>query len=268
MGYVATPECMTSDKAAGPLMSPLAAIALKLVGIVTIVSAIIDYLVLLIPPNFLDPQWQLSTTTQIVDRGIVPLVGIALLLTGFWIESNVGVTRHRQSLVSDLRFWACLFASLLGLVFLILTFLHVNNVRITSRSALEQVTTEASQAETQLEQRLSTELNQQRQQLNQLLENEEVLQQAIESGQLPPEIEQFRDNPEGLEAFLSERAGEARQQLQTELGTRREEAVQRVRREAWKSAIRISISSLLLAIGYIIIGWMGLRRLLTHTRAA
>lgn len=259
---------MTSEKAVGsPAMSPLAAIALKLVGIVTLVSALLDYVILVIPPDLTNSQWQLATTTQLVDRGIVPLVGIALLLTGFWIDSSIGRGPRGQSLATDLRFWACLLASILGLVFLVLTVLHVNSVRVTTREALAQVSNEASQATTQLEQRLSNELSQQQNQLGALLQNEELLSQAIESGQLPEDIQQFQGDPEGLSQFLEQRAGEARQQLETQIGTRRQEAEQRVRTEARKSAIRISISSLLLAIGYSVVGWTGLRRLMTLTRA-
>jgi Skp family chaperone for outer membrane proteins len=254
---------MTSDPAVtNPTKSPLAAIALKLVGLVTIISALLDYLVLIIPPNFANPQWQLATTTQLVDRGIVPLVGIALILTGFWIDSSVGRSRLPQSLATDLRFWVCALASLLGLMYLLLALFHVNAVRLNSRTALEQVSSEASQASSQLEQQLSSELNQQQNQLGALLQNDALLSQAIQSGQLPQEIEQFRDDPEGLTQFLQQRADQTRQEIQTQIGTRREEAERRVRTEAWKSGIRVSISSLLLAVGYIIIGWSGLKRLM------
>jgi len=44
---------MTSDSVVtNPTKSPLAAIALKLVGLVTIISALLDYLILVIPPDF------------------------------------------------------------------------------------------------------------------------------------------------------------------------------------------------------------------------
>ena len=255
---------MTADNSfTSSAISPLAAIALKLVGVVTILSALLDFLVLLIPPNFLEPQWQLNVTTQIVDRGIVPLVGIALLLAGFWIERSAGKSKPGGSLMTDLRFWSCAIASLLGLLFLILTFLHVNNVRITAREALAQVEREANQARTQLEQRLEGELSQQQTQLESLFQNEELLEQAISAGQLPEEIQQFQGNPEGLNQFLTQRAGEARQEIETEIGTRREDARAQVRQEAVKSAARISVSSFLMAIAYIVIGWTGLRRLLS-----
>lgn len=243
--------------------SPLAAISLKLVGLVTILSALLDFIVLVIPPDFLNAQWQLNATTQIVDRGIVPLVGIALLLAGFWVERSTGTARPSGSLFTDLRFWACVVSSILGLIFLVLTFLHVNNVRITAQEALAQVEREANQAKAQLGERLEGELTQQQSQLELLFQDDALLQQAIAAGQLPEEIQQFQDNPEGLDQFLTQRAGEAQQEIETEIGTRREDARAQVRQEAVKSAARISISSLLMSIAYIVIGWTGLRRLMS-----
>lgn len=260
---------MTSEPAVtSPVASPLAAIALKVAGAIAILSALLDFLILLIPPNLTNVQWQLATTTQLVDRGIVPLIGIALLLAGLWVDSSVGRTAQRKSLTSDLRFWACALASVLGLVYLLLTLLHLNAVRLSSQTALAQVGTEASQAATELQQRLSTELSQQQSQLGAILENEELLNQAIQSGQLPPDIEQYRDDPDGLTQFLQQRADQAQQQIESEIGTRRAEAERQVRLEAWRSAIRISVISLLLAAGFSIIGWLGLRRLLSLTRSA
>jgi Skp family chaperone for outer membrane proteins len=260
---------MTSEQAAPSLaMSPLSAIALKVAGAIAILSALIDFLILLIPPNLANVQWQLATTTQLGDRGIVPLVGMALLLTGLWVDSSVGQPAQRKSLVSDLRFWVCALASILGLVYLLVALLHLNAVRLSTQQALEQVSNEASQAANQLQQRLSTELSQQQTQLGSLLKNEDLLAQAIQSGQLPPDIGQYRDDPDGLTKFLQQRADQAKQQIETEIGTRRAEAERRVKTEARRSAARISVISLLLAVGYSILGWVGLRRLLSLTRSA
>lgn len=259
---------MTSEPVTSPVVSPLAAIALKVAGAIAILSALLDFLILLIPPNLTNIQWQLATTTQMVDRGIVPLVGMALLLAGLWVDNSVGRTAQRKSLTTDLRFWICALASLLGLIYLLLTLLHLNAVRLSSQQALEQVSTEAGQAATQLQQRLSTELSQQQTQLSALLQNEDLLAQAIQSGQLPPDIEQYRDDPNGLTQFLQQRADQAKQQIETEIGTRRAEAERRVKTEARRSGLRISVISLLLAAGYSIIGWLGLRRLLALTRTA
>lgn len=260
---------MTSEQAVtNPVVSPLAAIALKVAGAIAILSALLDFLILLIPPNLTNTQWQLATTTQLVDRGIVPMIGMALLLSGFWLEASVGRVAQRKSLATDLRFWVCGLASLLGLAYLLLILLHLNAVRLSSQQALAQVSTEAGEAATQLQQRLSTELSQQQTQLGAVLQNEDLLTQAIQSGQLPPDIGQYRDDPEGLTEFLQQRADQAQQQIETEIGTRRAQAERQVRVEAWRSGVRVSLISLLLAAGYSIIGWLGLRRLLSLTRSA
>lgn len=260
---------MTSEPAVtSPMVSPLAAIALKVAGAIAILSALLDFLILLIPPNLTNVQWQLATTTQLGDRGIVPLVGMALLLTGFWLDSSVGKVAQRKSLTTDPRFWVCALASVLGLIYLLLTLLHLNAVRLSSQAALAQVSTEAGEAATQLQQRLSTELSQQQTQLGALFESDDLLAQAIQSGQLPADIEQYRDDPEGLTQFLQQRADQAQQQIETEIGTRRAQAERQVKVEAWRSGIRISVISLLLAAGYSTIGWLGLRRLLSLTRVA
>ncbi|MGL5062729.1 MAG: HpsJ family protein, partial [Microcoleus sp.] len=71
--------------------SSVAARTLKVVGIVLILSALLDSIVLSLPGETADifnRVWQLAAATQIVDRGIMPLMGIALLLTGFWVDSS------------------------------------------------------------------------------------------------------------------------------------------------------------------------------------
>ncbi len=258
---------MTSSSPKEITPSPLAATSLKLVGAITILAALIDFLTLLFPPEFGNRGWQLATTTQLVDRGIVPLVGIALLFTGYWIDSSLGRVPRRVSLALDARFWTCLLSCLLGLIFLMTTVLHPNNVRIQSREALAQVDKEATQATSELEARLQSDLSARRTQISALLENEEQLQAAIASGELDEaqraQIEKFRSNPAELQKFLDSQVGEAQTQLQTKIGEQKKDAESELRSEALKATIRVTLSSLLLCIGYTYIGWQGLRRLLS-----
>lgn len=246
--------------------SPLAAISLKLVGAITILAALIDFLTLLFPPNFSNRAWQLETITGLVDRGIVPLVGIALLFTGYWIDTSLGRSARKSTLFLDVRFWTCLLSCLLGLIFLVTTVLHPNNVRIQRRDALTQVQAEADQATADLETRLNSDLAQRRSQIDALLENEDQLQAAIASGSLDEaqvaQIERFRSNPQELDSFLTSQISEAQTELQTQIGEQREVATRRLRSDARKATFRVTLSSLLLAFGYTFIGWIGLRRLL------
>ncbi len=221
-----------SVKPSGSASSPIAALTLKLVGGITILAALIDFLVLLLPPDLLNRAWQIATTTQLVDRGIVPLVGIALLFTGFWIDSFSGSKRSQANLLLDARFWTCALACILGIMFAILTFLHPNNVRLQRQEALSQVTSEATQATGQLEQRLSLEVNQQRERINALLQNPEQIDQLLASGELSEEqaaqIRQFQESPDSLDQFLAGQAEQLRSRLETEIGSRREEAAQKL----------------------------------------
>lgn len=253
-----------------PAVSPLAAIALKLVGIITIVSFLLDFLNLILPPDFLNAQWVATLTTSLVDRGIIPFFGIALLLAGFWVDRSVGRAQQPGNLLADLRFWSCLLASILGVVFLLVPILHVINTQSATQQVIERFEQEATQASGQLEQRLAGSLNQRQAQLQALFQNDELLQQtidsgqieqAISSGQLPENVLDFRENPEALNETFGQQLEEGRQRIQTEVGTQLEESRGRARLNATKSSILVSISSLLLAIGYTIVGWVGLRRL-------
>jgi len=258
---------MTSIKPAGRITAPLASRILKTVGIIITLSALIDFFILPIPYRLLDRQWQLAFTTQFVDRGIVPLVGLALLFVGYWIDNAVGgVDERRSGRTRDLRFWALLLASLLGLIYVLLFPLHLNNLRLNNAAAQEQINQEAEQAEGRLDQSLATALQQQRAQIAQLLNaSDEQIDQAVRANQINQQqanqIREFKQNPERLEPFLQERVQELRTRGQTEIRTRKEDAQATARTESIKSGLRIGLGSLVLAVGYIIIGWTGLKSL-------
>ena len=251
-------------------VSPYTSLCLKLVGVVLILSALLDYLTLAIPFNALEPEWQINFTTQVVDRGVVPLVGIVFLLIGYWMDGAVGSSSTPRNL--DLRVPVFVLASVLGLLFLLLVPLHLNNLRVASTNALEQIEQGAGEAETRLQSQFDelNTLTQDPQRLQQLNQQIAQIDSALESGQvqgqtLPAQLRQqlqqrrarlqgLRDlaqNPEALEAQLN--------QLQLQLREQTLERESLARTEVLKQGLRIGLSSLLLAIGYIVIGWFGLR---------
>jgi hypothetical protein len=246
--------------------SVLVSRALKIVGIVVTLAALLDILILPIPYQLGDRQWQINFAAQVVDRGVVPLVGIALFLAGFWVDSVSGALTERKRLWQDPRFWACVLSSLLGLLFVLLFPLHLNNVRLGNTEVIGQIDQQATQAQSELDTRLQAEVQSQRQQIQQLLgATDEQIQQLVSAGQLSQEqanlIRQFKSNPESLDPFLQQREEELRNQLQTQLGVRKDEQQATIKTEALKSGLRVGISSLLLAIGFSAVGWLGLRHL-------
>lgn len=254
----------------------LATRTLKLVGVILILVSLLDFVILSSPFNPLNRTWQINFATQLVDRGVVPLVGLALLFAGYWIDSITGDHPNTHSSFLGGRFWALLFSSLLGLLFLLLVPLHTNNVIQARVQTIQQINQDAGQAQARLQSQLGNPQaeaaieNQQSQlksQIGALLQNEQLLNQALGSPQVP---EQFKNlvrkaqaNPQGLDELLKQQFNtEAlRNQGLSQIQGRQTEAVQQAEQEAWRSGLRVGFSSLLLAVGYIVIGWTGLRNL-------
>ena len=255
--------------------SSVAAQTLKVVGIILILSALLDCIVLSLPgetSDLFNRAWQLAAATQIVDRGIIPLMGIALLMTGFWVDSSSGVSIERRKVWLDLRFWALLISSLLGLVYLSLVPVHLNNTRLELQDALAQVEREAGQAEGQLEAQITSDQfkaqieqlkNQRRAQIAALLQDDGKLQQALQSSDVPQELKTVlrnsKNDPKALDNFLEQQAQELPTQARNEIRTRKQQKEKELRTRSRNSSLQTGISSLLLAIGYITVGWTGLR---------
>ena len=255
--------------------SSVAARTLKVVGIILILSALLDCIVLSLPgetSDMINRGWQLAAATQIVDRGIIPLMGIALLMTGFWVDSSSGVSIDRRNFWVDLRFWALLISSLLGLIYLLLVPVHLNNTRLELKDTLAQVDKEAGQAEAQLEAQIKSEQfkaqveqlkSQRRSQIGALLQDDGKLQQALKSPEVPKELkavlQESKNDPKALDKFLEQQAQELPAQARNEIRTRKQQKEKELRTRSRNSSLQTGISSLLLAIGYITVGWTGLR---------
>lgn len=247
-------------------LSSLISIAFKTAGIIMILAAIVDMAILPIPFQLQNREWLLGFITQVVDRGIIPMLGIALIIAGNWVDSLANNAAQPGPSWRSLQFWALVLASVLAALYMLLTVVHVSNVLALQNQRLNEIAEQAAQAEQQLDERINAEIGQRREQIAQLLENDELREQAIAQGLISPEdIEQlrdFQDNPEQLDVFLQgleEQASGLRTEQQTEIGVRREEAQEEARTNAFKALARIGLSSIMLAIGYGIIGWSGLR---------
>lgn len=233
--------------------SPFTALALKVVGFIMIVSSLIDYIVLSISYNQQDKAWITNFISQMVDRGIIPMVGLALLFLGYWVANTAGEPPQERTSYLTLRFWALLLSSLLGLVFLLLVPVYLFNVSRLSQDAVQQINQRASAAETQITNEAS------------LLKDESKLAEldkAINNPQLPPEqkarlqalkdqIQKLKQDPKALNQKIEE--------AQTQLRSNKLEAEKRAQNEVWRLGLRTGLSSLLLSLGYIAIGWTGLR---------
>ncbi len=255
-----------------------AARTLIVVGTILMLSFLLDFLILLFPFQVTDKGWQIGLATALVDRGIVPMVGLGMLFAGYWIDSTSDGDRSQPL---DLRFPALILSSILGLLFLLIFPLHLNNVNQAKSLTVTRITQDADQAENQLNSQLTqlkaqlgnaqvkAQLEQQKSQIKaqftDLLKDDQKYKQALENPNLPATqkelLKKFKANPQELDKFLAQQSdpqGLANEKL-NQIRQRKEEAQKQAQQEALKSGLRIGMSSLLLAIGYIIIGWTGLR---------
>ncbi|MEH2385145.1 MAG: HpsJ family protein [Nostoc sp.] len=255
------------------------ALTLKVVGIICILSFFVDFFILLLPFQPTDRVWQINLATALVDRGIVPLVGLGLLFAAYWIDSADAASDRPQGI--DLRFPALILSTIFGLMFLLIFPLHLNNVNQAKTQTLNRITQEADQAENQLNTRFSqlqaqlttdqgkAQLdqlrNQTKAQFSEILKDDQKYKQALESSQIPANIKELlkkaKTDPQALDKAIEQQTDiqTLKNQQLSQLRQRRDEAEQQAKDTAWKSGLRIGIGSLLLSIGYIIIGWTGLR---------
>lgn len=251
------------------IFSSLASRTLKIVGIILILAFLLDFIILLFPFQAQEQAWQLNFATQIIDRGTIPMVGTALLLAGYWIENTISdaAANGRQSGL-NLRFLLLILASLLGLLFLLLSPLHINNILQARSDAIARINEEASQAENQLQTQITTQRTQIRTQVAALLQSEQQLNAALQSPQVPEQfkniLRQAQQNPQALDQIIDQQlnADTLRNQALEQIRTRRQEVEQRAQEQV-QSGIGSGIRSLLLSIGYILIGWTGLRNINT-----
>ncbi len=245
---------------------------LKVVGFVIVLSFLIDILILLFPFQPTNRGWQINIATALVDRGIVPMVGLGMLFAGYWIESTDDSGRHSGI---DIRFPALILSCFLGLLFLLLFPVHVNNVNQAKTKRVEQINQSAEQLENRLQAQINSEQfkafieNQKNQAkaISEIIKDEKKYQQIIQDPQRPQAekelLKKFKANPKELEKIITQQTDLqtiANQEL-SKIRSQREEAEKQAREEAWRSGTRIGINSLLLSIGYIIIGWTGLKNM-------
>jgi hypothetical protein len=249
--------------------STFTSLSVKLIGAILILSSLLDYITLAIPFNWQDQNWQLGFVANLVDRGIVPMVGIAFILLGYWIDSNSG----SPSKGAGLRLPVFALAALLGLIFLMLVPVHLSNLNKAQATALEQIQAGAGQGEEQIQAYLAQLnavsqnpqlLDQQIQQLSQIVEtgryqNRQLNAQEVEQArQIRAQRQALRDltkNPQEFKKTVEDQ----KNQLQTRLANLQREAEDKAKSTALKQGLQVGLSSLMLAIGYSAIGWLGFK---------
>ncbi len=261
--------------------------ALKLVGFILVFSSLLDYLFLLNGlGGFQDKPAVVSGLSQIVSQGTRPMVGVALVLTAYWLERLADMPARNSKLF---RFVALAIAALLGVGFLVLAPVQLTSTSKMTEQAREQVAKQASDAEGQLEQQVQQrqvelgnlvkdtkqfdeQLKQMDAKIKQAEEEENRLVQAVASKAEPEsrlvefrdQLKQFKELVQEMReikanpAALQNKAKESRDKTLNEIRAKKQKADEQLSGQPWKASLKVALNSLMLSVGYLIISWVGL----------
>ena len=238
-------------------LSPLTSLILKVVGVVLILNYLIDLVLYLSAANFQSNQWVVTLTTQLVERGFLPLVGLACFFAGCWVEGTAsGDPAANRS--NGMKLTALWLSSILGLMFLLIVPLNVNATRNAVDEQVKKVDQEVTNAENQLNSQVQLQLEQQLAAIDQAIKSGQLQgEQLNQAKQQQEKLQKLKSDPKALEAQI----GPQRDQKLKEIREQQKQLVDQGRKGALQSGMRVGLNSLLLAIGYAIIGWMGLRQM-------
>lgn len=245
-------------------ISPLAARSLQLVGTIMIVSFGLDALTLLFPPNVTETSWRLGFTSQVIDRGVIPLVGLAFVLAGLWISSMATESGLDSPVQNLLKSGSIILAAVLGVTFLLIAPIHAADTIRSRNQALRTIDQQAKQAESRLESPqfeagLEQRQNQFKSQIEQLINSPQDFERVVSQApaQQADRLREFKQDPNALNEYIQQQATNIPKEALQRIRDRKLEAENQTKERAVKSIAR-SFSSGLLAIGYLGIGWTGL----------
>ena len=255
--------------------------SLKLIGIICILSFFLGLLFLLFTLEITDKLWQINLCRSFVEQGFLPLLGMGAILTAFYV-GRTEESSHPSYL--SLKLPIFILSSLLGLMFLLIFPLYLGNVNQIKEQGLTRINKEAEQLENQVKSQLAQIQNQLsndqvkasvekqraalkeqlKTQLNELVKDEQKYTQAINNNQLPTAqkdlLKKYKGNPQALDNFIAQQTDpqQLANQRIDQINSQKEQQLQKTQADAWKE-LRTGINSLLLSIGYTVIGWRGLR---------
>lgn len=245
----------------------LTPLALKTAGAVLILVSLSELVFLLwLPPD--NPnnivlegvRWWLYATSQVVDRGLLPLVGIAFAVAGDWI--TIVSTEDGGDRGNGWRVGTFTLASLLGLIFVLIIPFQLLSTNDLKAQDLKNLSEEV----TQREQKMKSSLQQIRSQSKEKTQEQITqIEKQLQSGQVQGEmLANLQITKARLEVLLADpqRFSQLAAQDIPQLQKQKRDIETKINERMLKTGVRTSVASLLLAIAYITIGWTGLKRVL------
>jgi hypothetical protein len=236
--------------------SLVTSLALKTASMVLIISTIVDIGFALLPYQLGESVWWANATSYLVRNGLLPLVGIVFWAVAEWIETVSKDSSGRSG--GSLSQFITIVAAVFGLLFLIIVPFQAWSGMSERDKAISKNKEQVAGFETRIQNELKilndkTKIQQQITDWDNQIKANKLQGSELESvKQQKKQLEQLVADPTKLKA-QSEKA-------LTDLKKQQQDADSQATAIMWKSGIKNSLSSLLLAAGYSFIGFNGLRR--------
>jgi hypothetical protein len=244
-----------------PLSAPF---TLKLVGSILLLSSLLNYLSIPFGLDLSNKPSLIEPISKIIDSGATPMVGLALISTAYWLD-RMADTGARSKV---LRFGATVYAAILGVLFLGLALVHINNAGIVEGKAITGIEEQAKNAEGQVAQQVEQrelqlaqlagdpkKIDEQLKQFNDAIANKQVPEDQIpQLQQLVKDLQEIKGNP----GALKEKAQKSREELLNQVRSKKEAEISRIKGEMGKSKFRTGLSGILFSGGYLVMTWLGL----------
>lgn len=203
---------------------------LRFIGYILLLFSLIDYLIVLIPPRLTDPGWEFQTIGQLVDHVWSPLLG----LTFIFLYNQTSIVSSRQ--LSILKFFSWI-ALPIGIVYLVLFPLGINDSLTLYKSINAQFTNQQAQQQEQL-QKVTEKLNATNspQELNNLAR---VLNLSTEAG--------ANQSPQDLKKTLSQKIKTVTQNASATANTAKKQQI----KDLIKNSVRINLGVIISGVCFI-----------------
>ena len=214
---------------------------MKLAGIMLVLFTIINYFLLIFTIKTGDTNWSLNFTTIIVEEGIIPILGIALMFCAYGFEEILGLAPPQPKLRWNcIKFWVYLLSLFFGIIFLLIIPLHISNAVAVSNEAVETANKTAKEEKEILEQRLEEQKNI----IGDMLRNQPKLDAFIKKRQLSEEqianLAKFKNNPNAFKVKVEE----VRSTLTQQIESKQQQEIQKSQLSAFHSSLKICLTSL------------------------
>jgi hypothetical protein len=231
------------------------AVILKLSGQSLIAITLLNYVMLLIPPRLAEATWWFTLSTQVIEQGIIPLLGMGIFFVGIAIELLGGTAGQENTWISKTEPWIYRLALLLGILFVLLAPVHGLAAIVRNQASVTQLDERLAQQNKQVE----FQLDRQRELYTAVLDGDATLEdlvgdEPLSDGQMEV-LNKIKSDPQALDRQLEAAQIAINESVQKRAAEARKEAKLGV----WKSILRLGLTSWMLAGCYLNVAWIGIK---------